>query len=159
MDTKLREKIAEIICNALDISWSEIGKHTKSEYLENADHILSLFTQQAEAIRKEGKDYFDFNKKVDWVFTNPPWNKVTPFLEHSLEIANDICFLIVLQQLWTKKRLRLIKENGFGIKEICYFKEPDNFPHLGIQIGMVHISRGYQGGIILTDLDKVSNLG
>ena len=102
---------------------------------------------------KEGKDFFDFNESVDWVFTNPPWDKVTPFLAHSLDIADNICFLIVLQQLWTKKRLRLIRENGFGIKEICYFKEPDNFPHLGIQIGMVYLRRGWDGDIKLVNLD------
>lgn len=106
---------------------------------------------------KEGKDFFDFNEPVDWIFTNPPWDNVTKFLEHSLEIANNICFIIVLQQLWTKKRLRIIRENNFGIKEICYFKEPQNFPHLGIQIGMIHIQRNYKGDIKLVNLDEAKN--
>lgn len=101
---------------------------------------------------KDGRDFFNFNESVDWVFTNPPWNKVTQFLEHSLELASNICFIIVLQQLWTKKRLRLIREHGFAIKEICCFLEPDNFPRLGIQIGMIHIQKGWSGDIKLTNL-------
>ena len=102
----------------------------------------------------KGKDFFDFNDKVDWIITNPPWDNVTNFLEHSLEVSNNICFIIVLQQLWTKKRLRLIRENNFGIKEILYFKEPENFPHLGIQIGAIYLQRNWLGDIKLTNLDK-----
>ncbi|GAI36867.1 unnamed protein product, partial [marine sediment metagenome] len=64
----------------------------------------------------------------------------------------NICFIIVLQQIWTKKRLRLIRQNDFGIKEICCFDAPANFPQLGIQIGMVHIQRGWDGDIKLSEL-------
>lgn len=50
-----------------------------------------------------------------------------------------------------------IREGGFGIKEICYFKEPDNFPHLGIQIGMVYLQRGWDSDIKLVNLDECAN--
>lgn len=101
---------------------------------------------------REGKNFFEFKEHVDWIMTNPPWNKVTQFLEHSLGIADNICFIIVLQQIWTKKRLRLIRQHGFGIKEICCFDAPPTFPQLGIQIGMIHIQRGWGGDIKLTNI-------
>jgi hypothetical protein len=100
----------------------------------------------------EGKDFFDFKEKVDWIITNPPWSQVRKFLQHGLEISNNICFLITINHLWTKARLRDIKNAGFGIKEICMIETPDNFPQLGFQIGMIHLQRNYIGDIKLTEL-------
>jgi hypothetical protein len=105
----------------------------------------------------EGRDFYEFNEKVDWIITNPPWSKIRKFLQHSLKIANNVCFLFTINHLWTKARLRDIKEADFGIKEICLFDTPDNFPPLGFQIGMVHLQRGYSGDIKLTELTETSN--
>lgn len=93
----------------------------------------------------EGKDFFDYNEKVDYIFTNPPWSKIRPFLQHSMKLADDIYFLFTINHLWTKARLRDIEQNGFGIVEICIFDTPKTFPQSGFQVGMVHIKRGYDG--------------
>lgn len=69
----------------------------------------------------KGIDFFDYDKKVDYIFTNPPFSQFRKFLEHSMELANEIYFLITINHLWTKARLRDIKNNDFGIKEICIF--------------------------------------
>ena len=61
----------------------------------------------------EGKDFFDYNDKVDWIVTNPPWSKIKPFIIHSMTIADDIVYLISINHYSTKARLRLIHENGF----------------------------------------------
>jgi len=100
----------------------------------------------------EGKNFFDFNEKVDWVITNPPWSQIRKFLQHSLEISKNICFLFTINHLWTKARIRDIKEAGFGIKEIVIFDTPDNFPQLGFQVGMIHLQAKYSGDIIFSDL-------
>ena len=91
----------------------------------------------------KGKDFFDYNKKVDYIFTNPPWSQIRPFLRHSMELANDIYFLFTINHLWTKARLRDIQDKGFGIVEICIFDTPKEFPQSGFQVGMVHIKKGY----------------
>jgi hypothetical protein len=109
------------------------------QYLPNADWCEIT----------EGKDFFDYTDKVDYIFTNPPWSKIRPFLQHSMEIANDIYFLFTINHLWTKARLRDIKNNGFGIVEICLFDTPKEFPQTGFQVGMVHLSRNYCGDIKL----------
>jgi len=100
----------------------------------------------------EGKNFFDFNDKVDWIITNPPWSQIRKFLQHSLEISKNVCFLFTINHLWTKARIRDIKEAGFGIKEIVIFDTPDNFPPLGFQVGMVHLQAKYSGDIIFSDL-------
>jgi hypothetical protein len=107
----------------------------------------------------DGKNFFEYNKKVDYIFTNPPWSKIRPFLQHSMELANDIYFLFTINHLWTKARLRDIQETGFGIVEICIFDTPKEFPQSGFQVGMVHIRKGYTENIIkLTKLEVKGNV-
>jgi hypothetical protein len=100
----------------------------------------------------EGKNFFDFNEKVNWIITNPPWSQIRKFLQHSMEISKNVCFLFTINHLWTKARIRDIKEAGFGIREIVIFDTPDNFPPLGFQVGMIHLQAKYSGDIIFSDL-------
>ena len=91
----------------------------------------------------KGKDFFEYDGKVDYIFTNPPWSDIRNFLRHSMDIADDLYYLVTVNHLWTKARLRDIKERGFGIVEICIFDTPKNFPQSGFQCGMIHLKRGY----------------
>ena len=100
----------------------------------------------------EGKNFFDFNDKVNWIITNPPWSQIRKFLQHSMKISKNVCFLFTINHLWTKARIRDIKEAGFGIKEIVIFDTPDNFPPLGFQVGMIHLQSKYSEDIIFSDL-------
>ena len=102
----------------------------------------------------KGKDFFDYNSRVDYIFTNPPWSMIRKFLQHSMELANDIYFLCTINHLWTKARLRDIKENGFGIKEICIFDTPKEFPKSGFQCGMIHLQKNYNGYIVFTEIGE-----
>jgi len=104
----------------------------------------------------EGKDFFDYNEKVDWIITNPPWSQIRKFLQHSMKVSNNVCFLFTINHLWTKARIRDIKESGFGIKEIVIFNTPDNFPQSGFQVGMVHLQSKYVGNIIFSDLSNLN---
>jgi len=101
-----------------------------------------------------GIDFFDYNNKVDWIITNPPWSLIRKFLQHSMSLSNNVCFLITINHLWTKARIRDIKEYGFGIKEILIFDTPKSFPQSGFQVGMVHIQKGYNGNIIFNELNN-----
>lgn len=102
----------------------------------------------------EGKDFFDWVEHVDYIFTNPPWSQIRKFLLHSYEVADEIYMLFTINHLWTKARLTDMRKAGFGIKEICVFDTPKNFPQSGFQVGMVHLSRGYSGNIQLKELNK-----
>lgn len=98
----------------------------------------------------EGRDFFDFKDKVDWIITNPPYSKMRKFLEHSMDVSDNVCFLITINHIWTKARLRAMRERSFGIKEILMVQEPDNFPRFGFQVGVVHLKKDYVGDIKLT---------
>jgi len=107
----------------------------------------------------EGKDFMDFNNKVDWIITNPPWSKIRKFLNKSMEVADNVCFLFTINHLWTKARLRDIKDKGFGIKEILIFDTPREFPPMGFQVGMVHLKKGYIGEIKFGEISYKSTKG
>ena len=90
-----------------------------------------------------GRDFFLYNNKVDWIITNPPWSIIKPFLIHSITISDNIVFLITINHLTTKARLRLIKEAGFYIKEIYCVKTPKyNWPQSGFQLAAIHLAKG-----------------
>jgi hypothetical protein len=114
-----------------------------------------VFTDLCEI--REGKDFFDFTEKVDWIFTNPPYSIIVQFLEHSLEVADNVVFAPVKlsQLLSSKKRNRMIKEAGFQIKELIIMDTPPKpFPQTGFQYFAMYFKRGYTGDVKWTDWRK-----
>lgn len=104
----------------------------------------------------QGVDFFDYNKRVDWIITNPPWSKIRPFLQHAMTVSDNIVFLITINHLWTKARIRDIQNSGFGIKEICLVEMPKSFPQSGFQLGAIHLLRGWnKNTIIFSDISLI----
>ena len=67
-----------------------------------------------------GKDFFDYNKHVDWIVSNPPYSCFADWLEHSFEIADNVIYLIPLYLLTTSHRkVELI--GAYGLKELLVF--------------------------------------
>jgi hypothetical protein len=117
-------------------------------------HFLQFLPGAEWCELKEGRDFMEWDKKVDWIITNPPWSKIRSFLQHAMRWSDDIVFLLTINHIWTKARLRDIKESGFGLKEICLLEMPDSFPQSGFQLGAVHVQRDWGGDIRMTDLSK-----
>ncbi len=69
-----------------------------------------------------------------------------------MSISENVVFLLTINHVWTKARLRDIREAGFGIREIVFVDTPASFPQSGFQLGAVHVARGWEGAITLTDL-------
>lgn len=113
--------------------------------------VLPLDTEWCEIL--EGKDFFDYSGKVDWIITNPPFSKIRKFMQKSMGVADNIVFLMTINHLWLKARLRDIFEKGFGIKEIVIFKTPKSFPQSGFQIGAVYLKKDYIGSIAFNKLN------
>jgi len=96
----------------------------------------------------EQKDFLTFNKKVDWIITNPPWSKMQEFLAHGMRIADNIVYLTTINHYTTKKRIRDMRGAGFAIKEIYNVPTPMKpWPQLGFQLAAIHTQRGYTGDI------------
>ena len=101
---------------------------------------------------KRGRDFFAWERQVDWIVTNPPWSQFRPFLQHAMAVAEHVVFVVTINHLWTRARLRDIREAGFGVREIVLLDTPPSFPPLGFQLGAVHLSRGRSEAIALSDL-------
>lgn len=118
----------ENYANATRIDWCEITK--------DSDFLL-----------------MDTNiEKYDWIVTNPPWSQIRSFLNHAMKVANNIVFLMTVNHVWTKARIRDIKQAGFSIREICLVEMPDEFPQSGFQLGAIHLSNVYRRSIEFSDI-------
>lgn len=104
----------------------------------------------------EGRDFFQWDKPVDWIVTNPPWSQIRAFLQHSMKVADNIVFLMTVNHVWTKARVRDIYTAGFGIKEICLVEMPESFPQSGFQLGAIHLQKEWSGDITFSDISVIS---
>ena len=87
----------------------------------------------------EGKDFFKWTEKVDWIVTNPPFSQWRKFLKHSMEVAEvGIAFLCTINHLWLKARMRDIREAGWQIQSIYTIDGPiEGWPQSGFQVGVI----------------------
>lgn len=122
------------------------------EPCKGSGNIYNLMSNADWCEISEEKDFFDYHNKVDYIFTNPPWSNIKNFMEHSFELADEVYFLITINHVWTKARIKLLQQYNFGIKEICLFDTPSNFPQMGFQLGMVHFSKKWAGDIKIKKL-------
>ena len=97
-----------------------------------------------------GRDFLNWNQKVDWIISNPPWSKMREFLSHGMTISDNIVYLTSINHYTTKRRIRDMREAGFGIKEFYCIPTPKTFPQSGFQLAAVHTQRGYTDGVIMT---------
>lgn len=102
----------------------------------------------------EGKDFFEYNKKVDWIISNPPFSNMVPFMIHAMEISDNVVYYIYLDIFFTKARINVMQEMGFGLREI-YFIEAlptDDFPKFGRSLAAVHLKKGWEGDVKINKL-------
>jgi hypothetical protein len=94
---------------------------------------------------KEGRDFFEDSRKYDWIISNPPYSAFTGVLEHSMELADNIVYLIPINKITSSAgRVRRILAWG-GIPEIRIYEPKDcGFP-FGFALGAVYLKRGYRG--------------
>lgn len=92
---------------------------------------------------EEGRDFFAYKGRVNWIITNPPWSKMRRFLDKAFKVANNVAFLMSLNHSWTETRCYSAYEAGFHIDEIIMLREyPVEFPASGFQLGVVCYKRG-----------------
>lgn len=95
----------------------------------------------------KGRDFMEARGHWDWIITNPPYSKYRDFLNKSMEVADNIVFLQLINATFYKARLRDLKNKNFGIKEIWCIDTPKEFPQFGFQMGCVYYKRNYKGKI------------
>jgi hypothetical protein len=99
----------------------------------------------------EGKDFFDYDKKVDWIISNPPYSLIRKFVLHSFKVADNIVYLIPVWKAFNAIGLQNELRSYGGIKEIRWYGGGGKlgFP-MGNGIGTVYWKKDYTGPIHTT---------
>jgi len=99
----------------------------------------------------EGTDFFCWDKKVDWIITNPPYSIYDKFLEHCFCIAdNTVLFVPVAKALKSNKIMKMVEKYG-GLKEILYMGSGQQHGFaFGFPVGCLYYKRNYNGKTLIT---------
>lgn len=103
----------------------------------------------------EGKDFFSYHNKVDWIVGNPPYSIFYNWLVHSFDVADNIVYLLPVAKVFGSYRVfTTIKKYG-GIKEIYLLGSGRSLGfEFGFAVAAVHFQRNYQGGIEITFAER-----
>jgi len=69
----------------------------------------------------DGKNFFDFNERVDLVIGNPPYSIWSDWIEHTMNITDKFCYIFGSMN-FTDDRLRNIIDQGFGVTKFHLLK-------------------------------------
>lgn len=82
----------------------------------------NLRGQKYECELEDGNNFYDWDKKVDWIIGNPPFHESWKFTEHALTVAQKgIAWLLNNQALnshFTPRRLQRMADLGFHYSSI-----------------------------------------
>lgn len=94
----------------------------------------------------EGKDFFDFNEKVDWIIGNPPYSIFLEFLEHSFNLADNVSFLVPTNKIFQRQIIMDMINDYGGIKSQIIYGSGTliGFP-FGFSVGNFHFKKNYKG--------------
>ncbi len=131
----------DLMCESFDFLEPCCGNGAFLNALKNELNGESITIDWCEL--SKGRDFFEWPEKdYDWIITNPPFSKYADFLEKSLSIANNVVFYgTVCHILSLKKRLRLIKEAGFYIREVLFTETPKGWTTGGFACGAILLTR------------------
>lgn len=99
----------------------------------------------------EGRDFFDYHKKVDWIITNPPYSIYDAFLKHSFEVADNVVFLTPIAKAFKSMRVEKMVDEYGGLKEIFLIGTGSKCGFaFGFPTGCLYYQRNYKGPIYRT---------
>lgn len=119
----------------------------------NAFYDKFLNTEKYRCEIKDGIDFFHWNKKVDWIITNPPYSIYDKFLEHAFKIADNVVFFVPIAKAFKSNKVqRMVKQYG-GLKEIIYMGGGSRHGFaFGFPVGCLYYKRNYNGDCKITNI-------
>jgi hypothetical protein len=75
-----------------------------------------------------------------------PWGNLTLFLDKCLSSADNVVLLMLQHHFWTRKRIRIITDNGFLLNETLINFPPKEmgWPQFAFSLGITYFSRTQQ---------------
>lgn len=99
----------------------------------------------------EGTDFFEWDDKVDWIITNPPYSIYDHFLEKAFSVSDNVVFFVPIQKALKSEKLeRMVLKYG-GLKEIIFMGggRKHKLP-FGFAVGCLHYQKGFVGDCKIT---------
>ncbi len=134
------EWLAEHICKLFPISGKVLepckGEGAFLKYLPKDSDWCEIV---------EGKNFYDYDNKVDWIVTNPPYSDFNRFLSHSFEIAENIVLLVPVAKMFKSMgTLKSIFDYGGFVSIFPLPASKAGFP-FGFPCGVYYLKRNYRG--------------
>ena len=107
----------------------------------------------------EGKDFFNYSKKVDWIIGNPPYSVFEQFLKHSFDLADNVSYLVPTNKIFQRQLIMDMINDYGGLKSMIVYGSGQkiNFP-FGFSVGNFHFQKGYKGSTeIIMGMNKIFN--
>lgn len=95
---------------------------------------------------REGKDFFNYSQKVNWIIGNPPYSIFKDFLQHSFDISENVSFLVPTNKVFQRQIVMDMINKWGGVKSIIVYGSGSliGFP-FGFSVGNFHFKKGYKG--------------
>ena len=95
----------------------------------------------------ENKDFFKYNEKVDWIISNPPYSIFEDFLKHSMELTNNIVYLIPVNKIVSSARRIADLYKFGGIPYMLMLTSAETKFPFGFGTSAIYIKKDYRGSI------------
>jgi len=69
-----------------------------------------------------GKDFFEYNEKVDMIISNPPYSILNAILKKCIQLQPRVISLLLGIHNLTAKRIKLFNDNGYFLDDIHFTK-------------------------------------
>lgn len=100
----------------------------------------------------EGRDFTDWTEKVDWIISNPPYSIYDDIMVKSMEIADNIVYLVPLSKVVSSLgRMRKIAAYGGVVSVYWLGAGRCGFP-FGFPACAIHIKRDYKGDTKMVEI-------
>jgi hypothetical protein len=107
---------------------------------------------------QEGRDFLEYKKKVDWIITNPPFEKLTDMMSHAFEICKNTVFLVPLSKIYSSAPRMDLVLNKAGIKRQLYLGSGRKIGFdIGFPFAAMEFERGYKGPVTTIDGTRFVN--
>jgi hypothetical protein len=99
----------------------------------------------------EGRNFFDYTRRIDWIIGNPPYSIFDEWLTHSMEISNNIVYILPTNKVFQRIKIMELIQSFGGIFGIRIYGSGKNigFP-FGFSVGAFHFKRNYTGDTRIT---------
>jgi hypothetical protein len=109
----LSKKQIEMIDTTPDEIWYDPFRNDGSYYNQFPDGNPKEWSEIL-----DGRDFFEFNKQVDVICSNPPYSMMTRILEKCIELEPRVISLLIGQMNYTPRRMEMLENAGYLLKKL-----------------------------------------